>query len=422
MNLRSAYMVAMLSMGLALSAEAIYAKAITVMAPGGPELKAFLDEVVKDFRKEYPKVEVRIVQADAQAQIEKTSTMLIGGIAPEVIWCSNRYAANWMDQMIMRNLLPYMKQDRVEASAFTQRAYRDLSRGGQQVGLPMDVGLMISFFYPKAFAEAGLPTPVEAAQGDRWTYDSWIKALQRLTITKSGSKPSQYGFQCATAYTPELVDWMCASGGHILNADNTKCLMDGPKSIEGLQVLLDLKRRYGVAMSQWPMSAAPGKVAMWYGPHNQAVAHAKIATIDYAYRPVPTAVMEPHHTLLINHVSMFKACKEPELGWKFMKLMVSEKWQIRLGELTGRMPGLVAAMPAYTKAMAKSVAHSAILAKALSDYSVGLPVNKWWMRLQNTLEPAFNDVFMKDNRDLATVMAGISKQLDVVLKNNIIRK
>lgn len=401
---------------------ATQAKYITIMAPGGAELKTYLDEIVKDFRKDYPKVEVRILQFNAQEQIDKTSVMLVGGLPPEVIWTSNRYSANWFDKKIFKDLRPYMKRDKIQPTSFITSAYKDLTVEGQQYGLPIDVGVMMMMFYPRAFAQAGLSTPIESAINDRWSYDAWVKALQRLTLMKAGtSTPSQWGYFTQVSYTPEIADWMCAAGGRLLSADKSKSLVHEPKPLEGIGKFLELRHKYKVAVQGGVANVAEDKVAMWYGSQNWAAVLAKKGTIDYAFRPVPTSDLAPRSTLLVNHLGIFKTCREPDLGWEFIKRAMSLKWQSRLGEMTGRVPGLLAAMPLYLKTIEKQVVHPQVLSKTLTEYSEGLPVNKWWMRVQNTLEPIVLDAWNK-NRDIASMLSAASKQLDVVLKENAVKK
>ncbi len=81
-------------------------------------------------------------------------------------------------------------------------------------------------------------------KGD-WTWDQFIPVAQRLTIRDKRGRATQFGFIFDIPLVWQQFIWQW--GGRVFNDDGTKCIMDSPEAIAGIQFIHDLIYKYRVS-------------------------------------------------------------------------------------------------------------------------------------------------------------------------------
>jgi hypothetical protein len=102
-------------------------------------------------------------------------------------------------------------------------------------------GPLVAFFNKNLFQTAGLKLP--EARPDGWgDWSAFLESARKLT--RAGTAPEDTQFATLQG---DYWNWICAAGGEIVNRELTKCLLDRPEAIEGLQMWSDLVKVHRVA-------------------------------------------------------------------------------------------------------------------------------------------------------------------------------
>lgn len=97
------------------------------------------------------------------------------------------------------------------------------------------------WFNKDLFDQAGLPYPKGS-----WTWDQFLPVAEKLTIRDAHGHAKQYGL---------MMDWsiwqtfMMQWGGRLFTPDGTKCIVDSPEAVQGIQLMQDLVYKYKVTPS-----------------------------------------------------------------------------------------------------------------------------------------------------------------------------
>jgi ABC-type glycerol-3-phosphate transport system substrate-binding protein len=137
-----------------------------------------------------------------------------------------------------------------QVSDFFPEVLQRFTREGKLYAIPRDTAPFACVFYNKRlFDEARLPYP-----SDDWTLDELLQTAKRLT-KREKDRVTQYGF-----YAWAWQNFVYAHGGRLVDDLDrpTRCVLDDPRAIAGLQFYADLMNAHQVA----PTPNALGNLAM----------------------------------------------------------------------------------------------------------------------------------------------------------------
>lgn len=118
---------------------------------------------------------------------------------------------------------------------------------GRLYGIPSNACTNALFINKKLFDDAGLPYP-----SGPWTWEKFLPLAQKLTVRDERGKAKQFGFLMDWWLWPQFVlQW----GGQLYSDDGTRCTLDSPEAIAGVQFLHDLIYKYRVMPSPVEESA-----------------------------------------------------------------------------------------------------------------------------------------------------------------------
>lgn len=119
-----------------------------------------------------------------------------------------------------------------------------LSQGvweGRVYGVPANAAANALFINKKLFDQAKVPYP-----SGPWTWEQFLPLAQKLTVRDGRGKAQQFGFLMDWWLWPQFVlQW----GGTVYSDDGTRCTLDSPEAIAGIQFLHDLIYKYKVMPS-----------------------------------------------------------------------------------------------------------------------------------------------------------------------------
>ena len=149
-----------------------------------------------------------------------------------------------LNNKALLNLQPLLpKTSKVLPTDFQAPALIPWQRSGALYGFPTDVVPLVLFYNQDLFDANQIPYPAS-----NWTWEAWKAAATKLTVSAGGH---------VTRYGTALSEWSAmiwGNGGELLNADNTRTLIDSAEAAAGVQFAADMVNVQKVA----PLPQAAG--------------------------------------------------------------------------------------------------------------------------------------------------------------------
>lgn len=242
------------------------------------ELQAVIDKVnaaATDFQ-----IVHQSIPADYYTKVQ---TMIAGNTAPDLMWLSQEYVANYADSGAIMDItsqvarlsdMPAAKLDDYYPGSLAVAKY-----AGKLYGLPWIAQPVVLYYNPDMFQKAGIKPPDES-----WTWDTFKDAAKKLTIKDASGNVTQYG----TSFNgwPPIHMFIWQAGGEVIAPDLKSSPVDSPEAIQGEQFYADIIYNPDYAVPEAVIKeqgfgemAKAGKVAMFFG--------GAADDLDYAYQKDP---------------------------------------------------------------------------------------------------------------------------------------
>ncbi len=321
---------------LGLTSGCTYSKHGTVLRCigwGGKEEATILQDAVKDFKAAHPGVEIEFESAPYNEYITKVLTLFSAGMAPDVMAVNAEQMMAFASRGVFEDLKPYLDKDPgLKVSEFYPEAIDHYTVNGQLVALPRDIApIAVVYYNKKKFDEAGVPYPK-----DDWTMDDLLATAQKLTKKDAAGKITQFGFVGADN-SPSWDAWVYAWGGALVDNEKnpTRCVVDSPQAIAGVQFLADLATKYHVMPSLADLTSMGsmgnsdlfmnGTVAMFYSGIWLTPQFRQIKDFDWDAVEFPKG---PHglraFPMSAAGYGIVKGSKNPELAYELVKYLAGE--------------------------------------------------------------------------------------------------
>lgn len=216
---------------------------------GSPEYFVRYRTLADEFQKRSPKVSIEVTLFGFQEMIDKFTTALAGGVAPQTFVLDFQWAQGWAKRGMVETLDDRARRSRLlKLGEYHKLATDALSFKGKWIGLP-GVGIPggsapnLIFYNTELFRQVGLATPYDLWKQDRWTWQAYVEAAERLVKRGADGKMTTI----PTAGSLHRL-WMNTAGGK--EVDDvfvpTRCLYDQPPAIKALQFAQDVRHRHRV--------------------------------------------------------------------------------------------------------------------------------------------------------------------------------
>jgi multiple sugar transport system substrate-binding protein len=219
-----------------------------------PEEDRLLNEVLQDFMRQYPSIQVRFEPTAEYAT--KLQTDLAAGTAADVFYVDSLLAPDLMKRGLLLELDSYIQQDRVDLNDFYPGLLKAFQWRGKTYGLPKDWSSLGLEWNQEAAAAAG----VDKAPA---TWDELRATAQKLT----DKAKNVFGF----VTPPDLARFgafVFQAGGRLISEDGTKVALNSPEGLQALEFYYGLYKD-GIATTPadtgtgWPGDTfAKGKAHM----------------------------------------------------------------------------------------------------------------------------------------------------------------
>ncbi len=210
---------------------------------GVPEELEIYKKLLTEFELKNPNIKVRLEHITRSYE-SKILTELAGNTAPDVMVFQDEPLPQFAKRGAFLDLTPYIERDKYDLNDFFEIAVKGHSFNGKIYGIPKDGGSVVMFYNKDLFDQFGVKYPDES-----WTWDSFLNAAKQLTRdTNNDGRVDTVGLGM-TSWWVYWFPWIWSNGGDILNSDKTKCLLNEPNAIEGIQFFADLRTKHKVTPS-----------------------------------------------------------------------------------------------------------------------------------------------------------------------------
>jgi len=321
---------------------------------GGPEEVGIIQDLIAQWQRQHPEVQVRLEHTPFSAYVSRLLTRMAGNVAPDIMAVEvNLFPGLWAKDAFL-SLKPFIEQDPdFHLDEFFPEVLARFTVDGQLYAIPRDTAPFACVFYNKRlFDEAHVAYPT-----DEWTWDELLRIAKQLTKVE-GERVTQYGF-----YAWAWQNFVYSNGGQLVNdlRRPTRCLLGQPKALDGLQFYSDLMNVHRVA----PTPVALGNLAMGA---QQLFMTQRVAMFSSGFWEVPVlrqitdfgwdVVMFPRGPRDVRAFGtggtgycILKSSKHPELAWQVLKALAGDDGQARLAEMGLAQPAnrRVAEGPAFAQ-------------------------------------------------------------------------
>lgn len=210
---------------------------------------------IKEFEKIHPDIKVKVEYVPGAGPLfSKILGQTASGTMSDVVYINDTAFPALVEQGVFASMDELIENDKeFDISDFYESALKFCKYKGKLYFLPPQFGTIILFYNKDLFKSANVPFPY-----DGWTWEEFRDACIKLTRdTNNDGKIDQFAVAGWGLWS--WVPMILQNGGHIVNEDKTKCLMDSPEVIEALQFVVDLYNKDKVIVSE---SIAPSLVSM----------------------------------------------------------------------------------------------------------------------------------------------------------------
>jgi len=198
-------------------------------------------EQIALFNRLHPGYELRLDPGNTG--MEKVIVQSLAGVGPDLFDCYDAYSlAAYVRSGVAWDITDQLAKAGIDVHRDVWPAVLPLiTRDGRVYGYPTNAAVNAIWINKDLFDRAGVPYPTGT-----WTWQQFLPVARRLTLRDERGRVRQFGLFCDWYNWPQFVmQW----GGRIYTPDGTRCVLDSPQAVEGIQFLHDLMYKYRVMPS-----------------------------------------------------------------------------------------------------------------------------------------------------------------------------
>jgi len=313
-------------------------KRIQVAYWGSYQEVKIIRSIIEDWQKEHPDIIVELQHTPGVSNYtNKLLTRVAGGNPPDVAFAEVAIFVDFQKENLFMDLNPFIENDPdFSLEDYFPDVVKRFTRDGKIYGIPRDTAPFACVYYNKRlFDEAGVPYPT-----DDWTWSDLLEKSKALTKKNKEGQTIVYGF-----YSSFYQNFIYSNGGKLVdNVEHpARCMLDDPKTIEGLQFYADLFTKYGVSPDPIDISNIGlgggnelfmrGRIAMYNSGIWETPMFRNIKDFDW------DVVMFPKGPTGVRGFGtggsaycIMKSTKYPEASWQVVKALAADKGQIMMAE------------------------------------------------------------------------------------------
>ena len=349
-------------------------------------------EVIADFEKANPGIDVEYVGIAATEYQSKVDTAIQGGGLPDVGGVGAAMLAGFAAQQALDPL-----DDRLEKSSLNGKLNKDMVESLRAAGggddrlysVPTSANNGVLYYRTDLFEKAGLEEPT--------TWDRFYEAAEKLT----NKRKNEFGYTIrgGAGSIAQALDAMYGQSGITTFWDSSgkRTTVNDPKNVEALEKYAglfkkvtpaaDLNNDFTKMVAQWDS----GTIGMLnhnlgsYQDHVKALGAEKFRGIPQPTGPGGKRVQVSNP---VDGLGLFKSSKNKEAAWKFIEYATSHEANSKFNESAGQVPSHTDAAKDAWIAKAEP---TKLAADALNDGSTTIVQLPYYLPDWNTISKADNE-------------------------------
>ncbi|NEY36383.1 extracellular solute-binding protein [Streptomyces sp. PRKS01-65] len=349
-------------------------------------------EIIADFEKANPDIDVQYVGIASTEYQSKVDTAIQGGGLPDVGGVGAAMLAGFAAQDALEPL-----DFRVTGSSLNGKLNEDMLESmkaagggdGKLYSVPTSANNGVLYYRTDLFEKAGLDAPT--------TWDNFFQAAQKLT--DKGKNQFGYTIRGGAGSIAQALDAMYGQSGitSFWDANEEKTTVNDPRNVEALEKYAglyktvtpaaDLNNDFTKMVAQWDS----GTIGMLnhnlgsYQDHVKAFGTGKFRGIPQPTGPGGKRVQVSNP---VDGLGLFKSSKNKEAAWKFIEFAVSHEENSKFNESAGQVP---ANTEAAKDAWISKAEPTKLAAEALSDGSTTIVQLPYYLPDWNSISKAENE-------------------------------
>ena len=230
---------------------------LTFLNYATPEFLRLYADLIAEFERTHPRIRIRQITSLGDAGYDtKLLTMIAGGIPPDVFHVTQANFPFYAIKDVCLSIDEFMgKGGGPSSSVSADELYEPVVKGmrynGRLLGLPSDLSPIVMLYNQDWFDQCGVPYPTE-----NWNWDEFLIKCKALTRdANNDGEPEVFAIMNFTGTAGEQQRpaynrwpaWVWMNGGDLFTPDMSRCLMDTPESIGGMEFFADLSLRHRVS-------------------------------------------------------------------------------------------------------------------------------------------------------------------------------
>lgn len=370
--------------------------------------RALYQQVVEEFMRDYPDIEVEMVyQSGYYEAMEKILVSYAGGVTPNVVMMEQSIAFALIDKGLAAPITPYMANDpEIDEDDFFPAMRATVTVDGQMYGVPYNVSTPLLYFNKNLFRQNGLDPVIPDGR------DALLALARKLTRYSANGDFEAYGFWL-TRWRWLFEAWVGRAGGRILNEDRTEFIFNSPEAVSILEFAQSLVHEYRVA--GYGSGAASGHTPFLQGRLGmmeystaglrQLIEQSDANGIDMGVVPLPG--FEEKYVPIGGALFMMLNTgteAERQASWEFLKYISRPENQARFAVTTGYMVSRRSALETdLWRDFVLNEPRAQVTYMQL-DYAYPRPQVPFWDEIQQQLRDELSDVMFRDNGNFKPVL------------------
>ncbi len=380
----------------------------------------YIERVIAEFERRNPHIKVHY-QPLTGDWIEKLTTELIAGTAPDVFEMWGDFAVNWAENGLLLDLQPYVDRDfdadyirgfypgQWEATVLVSGP-----NAGMRYGIPRYTNSTIIFYNKDAFDQAGLPTPHQLEQEGRWTWDTFLESAKRVMRT-NGDLVTMWGY-----HEYRWAQWVYSNGGKVFNWPEapTEYMLDRQEAVEALEFLRSLIWEHQVVPpDRWSTTFSRGDLAMsthWGSCCIRGIEAEVMGQFEWDIAPLPVGPKGIRQgAVFLDMWAISKSSKHPDAAWEFVKFLLSPEAMAMAAWEFGEQPAHLSGVEEYVRAFEDVNVIYAIeeSMRALPWYDAVVPRAA---QVNQLINPAIEDGVFQNTKPVRTAVEEIRSAIEAL--------
>jgi ABC-type glycerol-3-phosphate transport system substrate-binding protein len=283
---------------------------VSFAGPATPDQAAVAVRAAQAVAQQIPGLAAEFVNTSGQNHNEKVTAAMAGGTPIDVFILSPGDLVPFADAGRVRALDDLLRRDRYDATDFFEKCLDQYRWRGNRYALPRGFGNQEVFYSTALWDAAGLARPPYDWAARGWTTQEFLDAARRLARLKAastgpaeaidgerrpagggGAEAGVWGWSQGTGLR-QWAPWVWSFGGDILDQQGTRCVLDQPPAVEGLQFLQDLIHRHRVmpppaARVDTVAALGSGQLAMTLGTPALVGRYRQVRGLAFDVAPMP---------------------------------------------------------------------------------------------------------------------------------------